>query len=89
VSSPVYVMNNGTATLSAVVSDDTAVTYVSIAWTGSTSGSAAMQLSGATWTFVFDPPQDTPAGTVTFTIQAQDAAGNLSAPATVNVQTVP
>jgi hypothetical protein len=85
----VYVMNNGTAVISAVASDNERVTSVSISWSGSTTGIGEMQFSGGTWSFLFDPPQDTPAGTVSFTIQARDAAGNVSAPATVNVQTVP
>ena len=85
----VYVVNNGTAVISAVASDDEGVSSVSISWSGSTSGSSAMQFSGGSWSYVFDPPQDTPAGTVTFSIQARDAAGNVSSSATVNVQTVP
>ena len=86
---PVFVGNNGTSVISATASDNERVTSVSISWSGTTSGSAAMAFSGGTWTYVFDPPQDTPNGVVTFTIQARDAAGNVSSPATVNVQTIP
>jgi hypothetical protein len=74
-----------TDTISVTAADNVGVTSVAISWSGATSGSGAMTRSGATWTYVYSAADSTAAGTITFQIQARDAAGNLSAPAKVNI----
>ena len=81
----IYVMNNGSAKITAVTSDASGVASVTASWTGAASGSASLQLSGGEWSFVYQPPQGTPNGTITFTVIARDYAGNQSS-ASVAVQ---
>ncbi|MDO9589688.1 MAG: Ig-like domain-containing protein [Microcella sp.] len=72
---PVY--NLDPVTITTTASDNLAVSSVTISWSGQYSGSAAMVKSGSSWVYVFTPPNDTP-GTITFTVRANDAAGNQS-----------
>jgi hypothetical protein len=67
-----------TTTITIPASDNTAVTGVSISWSGADSGSGSMSKSGSNWTFAYNPPDST-FGNVTFTMVAHDAAGNHSA----------
>lgn len=87
--STVFVANGPNSVISATASDNERVTSVSISWTGTTSGSGAMTFAGGTWSYSFTAPPGTPNGVVTFSMRARDAAGNVSGPATVNVQTIP
>lgn len=68
-----------TTTITIPASDNTAVTGVSIGWSGADSGNGSMSKSGGNWTFTYNPPDST-FGNVTFTMVAHDAAGNQSAP---------
>lgn len=69
---------NTIAQLSVTASNATAV---SLTWSGSYTGSAAMQGSGSTWSFTFDAagPGYNYRGDTVFTAIATDAAGNQSA----------
>ena len=69
-------------TLTVAANDDTAVTGVAISWSGAQSGSAQMSASGSQWLYTFTATP-TASGTITFRVQARDAAGNLSAPVLV------
>lgn len=86
---PLYSGNGATPTITTVATDDTGVVAVAISWTGLTSGSASMTPS---WSYDFvllpasGPP---PTGSITFTVQAFDAAGNASAPVSVVVPVQP
>ena len=74
------------ATITATASDNVGVTGATISWSGvQTSGPVAMQGSGGTWTFVYNPPSSSPGGNVTFSVQVRDAAGNVSPAKTVVV----
>ena len=74
------------ATITATASDNVGVTGATISWSGvQTSGPVAMQGSGGTWTFVYNPPSTSPGGNVTFSVQVRDAAGNISPAKTVVV----
>jgi hypothetical protein len=72
-------------TLSVTASDNVGVTSVAITWTGATTGNKTMTHSGSGWTFVYDVGTSTAAGTITFQLQARDAAGNLSSPTKVSI----
>jgi hypothetical protein len=76
-----------TSTIAAAVSDNVGVTGVHITWSGVESGAGEMT-PGSSWTFIFNPAQSTPTGTVTFTLVARDAAGNLSDVATTFVDVI-
>ncbi|MEQ1735085.1 MAG: hypothetical protein ABL886_01480 [Rhodoglobus sp.] len=78
----VYGQNGTDTTISAIATDDTGVVSVLISWTGSVTGSSTMSPG---WTYFFDTPPGTPAGSITFTLQAFDAAGNASTPVQVVV----
>lgn len=81
-----YMINNQrNSTISAVVTDAGGVASVTATWSGVASGSAPMQRNGSQWTLAYTAPEGTGTGTITFTIQARDAAGNRSS-TTVNVQ---
>lgn len=87
---PIVCTRNGdppyTDTITVNATDNVAVTSVSISWTGAESGSAHMtHVSGSKWTYVYDVGSTNSAGTVTFQVQARDAAGNLSSPTKVSV----
>jgi len=69
-------------TLTVAANDNTAVTGVSISWSGAQSGSAQMSASGSQWRYTFTATP-TDSGTITFRVQARDAVGNLSAPVLV------
>jgi hypothetical protein len=73
------------ATVRLLAADNVGVTSVAISWTGVHSGSAQMSAPGSSWSFVYNPPDATVAGQVTFTMVARDAAGNTSAPVAVKV----
>jgi hypothetical protein len=72
-------------TLSVTASDDTVVTAVDVSWSGAYTGQGSMTLTGSTWTYLFDVSTGNDRGDVTFTMTAQDAAGNRSSDATVTV----
>lgn len=76
-----------TSTISVYATDDTAVTSVSITWSGASSGSAVMtQVGGSSqWTYTYTRPGGSPNGNVTFVMRAFDAAGNGSGTVSVNV----
>lgn len=76
--------NPPTGTVQVSASDDRGVSRVEISWSGVVSGSGVMT-PGSPWTFVFDPPGGHSGGTVTFHVQAFDAAGNASARPSVQV----
>lgn len=67
--------------------DNVGVSGVHLAWTGAESGAAEMSF-GSPWSYGFNPASSTPSGTVTFTMVARDAAGNVSAPATTSVTVI-
>jgi hypothetical protein len=73
------------ATVRLLATDNVGVTSVAISWTGVNSGAAQMAAPGTSWSFVYNPPDASPAGQVTFTMVARDAAGNLSSPVYQNV----
>lgn len=79
---PVY--NTDPVTIAVTASDNVGVTAVLISWSGQFSGSGTMSQLGGEWRSTFTPPSSA-AGTITFTVQARDAAGNLSAPKSVVV----
>lgn len=85
---PVIYSANGTATtISALASDDTEVVAVAISWTGWATGSSSMAPG---WSYTFDPSPGSPVtSSITFTVQAFDAAGNASAPVSVVVPVEP
>ncbi|MEO5534658.1 MAG: hypothetical protein ABIR17_05945 [Pseudolysinimonas sp.] len=65
------------ATVAANASDNVGVQSVSVSWSGAITGSTSMSFAGGThWTYAFTPPNAN--GSVTFKMQARDAAGNLS-----------
>ena len=81
-----YMINNQrTSTISAVVTDAGGVASVTATWSGVASGSASMQRNGSQWSLAYTAPEGTATGTITFTIEARDRAGNRSS-TTVNVQ---
>jgi len=81
---PTLIYDDQTATVFALASDNVGVTGVAISWTGAKSGSGEMTKVGSEWRFSLT---NTPAtsGSVTFTMLARDAAGNLGAPRTQTV----
>jgi len=84
-----YSGNGATPTITTVATDDTGVVAVAISWTGLTSGSASMTPSWS-YDFVLPPGSGPPvASSITFTVQAFDAAGNASAPVSVVVPVQP
>lgn len=74
-----------TALITVTASDNVAVTSVSIAWTGSYTGSGSMTRSGSTWKYTFDATGPGDRGDVNFRMVAKDAAGNSSAASTTSV----
>jgi hypothetical protein len=87
---PVVCTRNGTGpytdTITVAASDNVGVTAVAISWTGVASNSASMSHgTGSTWTYVYDVGTSLGNGTVTFQVQARDAAGNLSSPTQVSI----
>lgn len=76
-STAIYGSNGSMPTISAVVTDDGGVAAVELSWSGALVGSAAMSPA---WSYVLTVPQNTPAGTLQFTVIAIDSAGNASAP---------
>ena len=65
--------------IAVTAADNIGVTGVHIGWSGAATGQAEMTGGPTNWTYTYNPPQATPAGTITFVLQARDAAGNLSA----------
>ena len=82
VPNPIY--NAETTVLHVSAVDNVGVTGVSVSWSGAHSGSATMNQVGGAWQLPYDPP-DGSYGTITFSFRAYDSAGNMSAPATVNL----
>ena len=81
--------NGGSTIITALATDDTGVVAVAISWTGVASGSASM-VPGWSYTFVLPPASGPPpSGSITFTVQAFDAAGNASDPVSVVVPVLP
>lgn len=73
-------------TIYAFSSDNVATTQVLISWSGVANGSGSMiDGPGNQWTFPYAKPDGAPIGKVTFTLVARDAAGNQSAPVTVDI----
>ncbi|MBX3104515.1 MAG: hypothetical protein KF867_06020 [Cryobacterium sp.] len=72
--------NSSQNVINVSASDDVAVTKVRISWTGAYTGSGVMTKSGNSWTYTFVAPGSA-SGNITFTLQAEDAAGNKSTPA--------
>ena len=86
-SSTIYSANGGPTTIAALATDDTGVVAVAISWAGWATGSASMAPG---WSYTLDPSPGPPVfGTVTFTVQAFDAAGNASDPVSVDVPVQP
>jgi hypothetical protein len=80
---PVYQLDPTVLTVSA--SDNTAVTGVTVTWSGAQqTGSAEMSASGSQWKYTFSAA-NTPSGTINFQVKARDAAGNTSPAAQVNL----
>lgn len=75
---------SGTTTIHLMASDNVTVTGATISWSGAASGSGAMTASGGEWRFSYTAPAAT-SGTITFTVTARDAAGNVSAARSVPV----
>lgn len=74
------------STVSIAAADNVGVTGASISWSGVQSGGpVAMTGSGGSWSYSYNPPSAADGGTVTFSIQVRDAAGNLSSVATATV----
>ena len=73
--------------ITVTAADNVAVAGVHITWSGVESGAAEMSF-GTPWSYTFNPASSTPSGTVTFTMTARDAAGNVSAPATTSVTVI-
>ncbi len=73
-----------TSTISVTASDNVGVTAVSISWSGAASGSASMS-GGGTWTYTYTSANSS-SGSLTFTVQASDAAGNMSQQGSVTIQ---
>lgn len=74
------------STVSIAAADNVGVTGATISWLGVQSGGpVAMTGSGGSWSYSYNPPSAADSGTVTFSIQVRDAAGNLSAVATTTV----
>ena len=87
---PVVCTRNGsgpyTDTITVTATDNVGVTAVAISWSGAASGSGSMTRgTGSTWTYVYDVGSSLAGGTVTFQVQARDAAGNLSSPTKVSI----
>lgn len=73
-------------TIFASSSDNVATTQVLISWSGVATGSGSMvDGPGNQWSFPYAKPIGAPIGKVTFTLVARDAAGNQSAPVTVDI----
>jgi hypothetical protein len=73
-------------TIYAFSSDNVATTQVRISWSGAATGNGLMiDGPGNQWTFPYSKPNGAPIGKVTFTLVARDAAGNQSAPVTVDI----
>ena len=86
-SSTIYSANGGPTTIAALATDDTGVVAVAISWAGWATGSASMAPG---WSYTLDPAPGPPVfSTVTFTVQAFDAAGNASDPVSVDVPVQP
>lgn len=79
------IYNLDPVTIVTSASDDVGVTGVTITWSNQYAGSAQMTRSGSTWSYTFTPPT-TDDGDITFTVQARDAAGNLSQTRSVTVE---
>lgn len=74
------------STVSVSTADNVGVTGATISWSGAhASGAVAMSGGGGSWSYSYNPPTNAASGTVTFSIQTRDAAGNLSAVATTTV----
>jgi len=81
----VYVTNGTSTTITMTVTDAGGVASVTATWSGATSGSAPLQRNGNEWTLVYQVPQGSPTGTITFTFVARDRVGNSSS-ASLDVQ---
>ncbi|MCC6376402.1 MAG: hypothetical protein IT191_05225 [Microbacteriaceae bacterium] len=76
--------NSSQNVITVSASDNVAVTKVKISWTGAYTGSGVMTKSGNNWTYTFVAPGSS-SGNITFTLQAEDAAGNESSPAVTTI----
>jgi len=72
---PTATFGNCHTTISVTASDNVSVTSVSISWTGTNTGSGAMNRVGGHWEYVTNGFHD---GSTTFAVIAHDAAGNAS-----------
>jgi hypothetical protein len=82
---PTSLYSTESAVIHVVASDNVSVGSVSASWIGPDSGSAALTKVGSEWRLSYTFPASAPSGTVTFTLTARDAAGNVSTPQTVNI----
>lgn len=81
-----FFYNEEPVTIQVSASDDTAVTGVTLSWSGAMSGSTQMSfVNGRGWLASTRAPSGTGDGPVTFTAVARDAAGNTSSPASATV----
>ena len=81
---PNPIVNAETTVLHVSAVDNVGVVGVSVSWSGAHSGSATMNQVKGAWQLPYDPP-DGSYGTIVFTFRAYDSAGNMSAPAIVNL----
>lgn len=78
-----------TSTITVYAADALGVTGVHVSWPMATApGQDEMAGGPANWTYSFNPAQSTPDGPVVITLQARDAAGNLSSPVTTTVDVI-
>jgi len=78
-----------TSTISVYAADAVGVTGVHVTWPMATApGQDEMTGGPANWSYSFNPAQSTPDGPVVITLQARDAAGNLSARVTTTVDVI-
>jgi hypothetical protein len=69
-----------TITVTTTATDNVGVTAVNLAWSGATTGNAAMNHVGNNWTYTIAVPSGTN-GIINISASARDAAGNISSPA--------
>lgn len=82
---PTTLYSTQTAIIHVTASDNVAVTGVTASWSGPDSGTATLSKVGSEWQLSYTFPASAASGTVTFTLTARDAAGNLSAAQTVAI----
>jgi hypothetical protein len=81
---PTMIYNTENSAIAVTATDNVGVTGVKVTWTGPASSSGEATLIKGQWKLTFDPDNFLN-GKYTLTLVARDAAGNLSAPRTVDV----